>query len=269
MSETNEDDETTEKLERILKRFGISIATANDLVELGDYEMVIIADDSTSMLAPAAPANQRVLGKRSASRWDELKETIGLMVDIGACFDDSGLDIYFLNRGKLANIKSTQDPGFVRAFASGPNGGTPLTQTLQIVARSLPAERPVLLFILTDGVPHGGPQPFCNELRRLLTKQSTQATVKVQIMACTGDDDAVGWLNDLDRQYAAVDVTDDYFSELVEVSKAKRKQGQFTRADWAMKAMLGPISHKFDAWDEIHIEEYFQNCPSCGGCIVS
>ncbi|CAK9094818.1 Uncharacterized protein SCF082_LOCUS44553 [Durusdinium trenchii] len=74
--------------------------------------------------------------------------------------------------------------------------------------------------------------------------------LRVQIMACTADEDAVGYLNDIDERFRNVDVTDDYYSEMLEVIKKARTRSQFTRGDWLMKAMLGPISAKFDAWDE-------------------
>ena len=70
-------------------------------------------------------------------------------------------------------------------------------------------EKPVLLFILTDGVPDNGPGEFCREISRLVNKQSTRHTFRVQIMACTGDDDAVGYLNGLDKDFKEVDVTDE------------------------------------------------------------
>jgi len=68
-------------------------------------------------------------------------------------------------------------------------------------------------------------------------------------MACTDDEASVGWLNDLDERFTEVDVTDDYYSEREEVLRA-RKVAKFTRGDWLIKALLGPVSAKFDAWDE-------------------
>lgn len=106
----------------------------------------------------------------------------------------------------------------------------------------------MLLFIMTDGEPNGGTGPFCKEIERIIGK-GAGGKVKVQIMACTDDDEAVGWMNDLDGKFTEVDVTDDYYSERAEVSKAGRVQ-KFTRGDWVIKAMLGPVSAKFDAWDE-------------------
>lgn len=53
----------------------------------------------------------------------------------------------------------------------------------------------------------------------------------------------------MDKNFAEVDCVDDYYSEKAEVLAAK-KTVRFTRGDWLIKALLGPISNKFDGWDE-------------------
>ncbi len=42
---------------------------------------------------------------------------------------------------------------------------------------------------------------------------------------------------------------DDYISEKAQVLKHGLAP-KFSRGDWIMKAMIGPIMHKFDQWDE-------------------
>lgn len=235
------------RLQAVLESFEISIAEANELVILEDYEIVIIADDSGSMQRAAAPAGQRKLGEKSATRWDELKDTVSALVDLAVCFDESGVDVFFLNRGKLANVKSSSDPQFVKAFSTAPTGSTPLTETLGLVATKCAGERPVLLFCLTDGEPNGGAGPFKQAVRSMVQRPGPK--IRMQIMACTSNDDEIGWLNVLDKELAEVDVTDDYFSEKAEVLRAGLVP-KFSRGDWVMKAMLGPVSRKFDMWDE-------------------
>jgi hypothetical protein len=238
-----------ERLQKILDRFEITIAEANDLVILEDFEMVVIADDSGSMNLPAPPPSERKIGLRTPSRWDELRDTVSLMVDLGCCFDKNGIDVHFLNRASLEGVQSSNDPRFVAAFQRDPNGRTPLTTKLREVVQRSGGEKPVLLFILTDGVPDDGPGSFREELRKTVKKESTSCVFKIQIIACTGDDEAIGYLNEVDRKLKEVDVTDDYYSERVEVMKAKRVE-KFTRGDWCLKSMLGPVSTKFDHMDE-------------------
>jgi len=235
------------RLQAILDQFEITIAEANDLVVLSDYEIVIIADDSGSMSMASVPPSMRQLGAPTPSRWDELRETCGLLAELGNCFDESGLDFFFLNRRPISNVKGVRD--LSACFANKPSGSTPLTECLRGVVKATEGEKPVLLFILTDGEPNGGAAAFCQEMKKVVKKQSTSRTFKVQIMACTDDEEAVSWMNDLDAHFDEVDVTDDYYSEKAEVLKAGRVT-KFTRGDWLIKAMLGPVSKKFDAWDE-------------------
>ena len=74
-------------------------------------------------------------------------------------------------------------------------------------------------------------------------------TLKIQIMACTDDEVEMAWLNLLDCELPGVDVTDDYYAELQEVMRAGRVR-KFTRGDWCLKAMLGPVLRRFDNLDE-------------------
>eukprot|EP01064_Diplonema_japonicum_P029047 TRINITY_DN4608_c0_g1_i2.p1 TRINITY_DN4608_c0_g1~~TRINITY_DN4608_c0_g1_i2.p1 ORF type:complete len:281 (+),score=71.07 TRINITY_DN4608_c0_g1_i2:39-881(+) len=240
----------TERLQSILTKYEITIAEANDLVALEGYDIVFILDDSGSMTLSSEPASHRKLGQKSRTRWEELGETVKLVAELACVFDDDGIDLHFLNRPTLKGIKSGDDSTLLAALSTPPSGGTPLTETVERVVREYGAsEKPVLMLIATDGVPNGGPGRFVHLVTDIVKKKITQVTFKFQILACTDDDDAVSWLDTFDKQFAAVDVTDDYYSERDQVLKAGRAT-QFNRADWVMKALLGPVSNKFDAWDE-------------------
>merc|ERR1712039_1132134 len=137
-----------------------------------------IVDDSGSMLNPALPAQMRRLGGPVRTRWDELKETIGGIIEIANCFSEEGIDLHFLNRESLLKVKHAADPSFVQAFEKPPRGLTPLTETLERVANQISTDRGVLLFIFTDGEPNRGPDRFKESLRRLIS----QMNIRVQIM---------------------------------------------------------------------------------------
>lgn len=232
-------------MQAVLDRFEITIAEANDLVILEDYEIVVIADDSGSMCNAAQPPHMRMMGGQVKTRWDEQKETLSGIIEIASCFSPAGIDVHFLNRPPLPQVKHASDARFQAAFASQPSGRTPLTETLQRVASQVCTERGVLLFILTDGEPNGGKGHFSSTVRSLVSTRK----LRVQIMACTAEDDEIEWLNDLDCELKEVDVTDDYYAERAQVIRAGLAK-RFTRGDWCMKAMLGPVSQKFDRWDE-------------------
>jgi len=254
--------EMMRKLQAVLDRFEITIAEANDLVILQDYDIVIIADDSGSMRNAAQPPHMRTVGAPVKTRWDELKETISSIVEIASCFNPAGIDVHFLNREPLQKVQQASDARFQQAFASQPHGRTPLTETLQRVASTVNTERGVLLFILTDGEPNGGKWAFSRTLRSLVSTLK----LRVQVMACTAEDDEIEWLNDLDCELKEVDVTDDYHAERSQVLRAGLAT-RFTRGDWCMKAMLGPVSHKFDRWDE-SCRQRKVKAGDCGPCCV-
>ena len=239
-----------DKLLQLLQRHKITICEANDLVALQDYEIVFIADDSGSMTLSSVPTNQRQLGVASPSRWDELTGTIGMVVDVATCFDPDGVDVFFLNRASVTGVKSRDDPKLTQAMSQPPYGTTPLTETLQqAMVQYARSERPVLFIIATDGEPNGGHSAFRNLVTQGVKKHFGSATFKYQILACTDDESAIGWLNRFDQEFQEVDVMDDYFSEKQQVIRAGRCP-VFTRGDWIMKALLGPVSSKFDNWDE-------------------
>lgn len=275
------------KLADVLDRFEITLAKANDLVILQDFEMVVIADDSSTMNAEAqkkqddgkkkpkkkkkAKAYPKKKGKpgepnpdledEKRTRWHELQDTVAQIVDIASCFDETGIDIYFLNRPAVLNVKESEDERLLTTFEKKPQGGTPLCETLKKVANKSEGERKVLLFILTDGVPDGGTGRFMTAVRDLVNKGRT----KIQLMACTDDTGEIGWMNDLDKGLAGVDVTDDFYAEREEVLAANLVK-EFTRGDWVLKAMLGPIDHRFDAWDEALGKKMFPQC--CTSCAI-
>jgi len=230
-----------------LEKFNINIADAQDLLVLRDYNVVLMIDDSNSMGLPAKRRSIWNPLKPPPTRWMELQEATFVLIELANCCSGSSVDVFFLNRGQIHNIKSADDARLSAAFDEEPGGGSPLTETLIQVSAHSRTDKPTLLIVLTDGEPTGGFMPFFEELHHVIGQ--TDAIIKVQIMACTSDPNSIGWLNLLDREFEDVDVTDDYLSERSEVLKS-RKVDKFTRGDWLVKALLGPISSKFDQWNE-------------------
>merc|ERR550525_7904 len=100
--------------------------------------------------------------------------------------------------------------------------------------------------IATDGKPNGGVDKVAREIRSSIA--NSHGRIRYQLLPCSDQEQDIAWMNDLDEEFGEVDCTDDYESEKREVLAVGLAQ-RFERSDWLMKALLGPISKKFDAWD--------------------
>merc|ERR1712232_1407281 len=119
-------------------------------------------------------------------------------------------------------------------------------ETLDRVLRDQRGEKPLLVLIATDGVPNGGSSSVAKVMQNSIT--NSRICVRYQLLACSDQEKDIGWMNELDEEFGEVDCTDDYLSEKREVLAVGLAK-QFERSDWLMKALLGPVSKKFDAWD--------------------
>lgn len=228
-------------LPELIARYEIYNYQSNELALLRGYDLVFVCDDSGSMRTPLHSGR---------TRWDELKETVSLVVDIGRCFDDDGIDVYFLNRPPLKRVNSAAD--LHKGFIGPPAGFTPLTDTLTRVVAEQTGSKPLLILIATDGCPttiEGDPDTF--SFRRAVERCTSDPhrVIRIQFLACSDDENDVGWLNVLDREVRAVDVTADFETERAEVLRSG-KVNRFSRGDWVCKALLGGISDYYDKLDE-------------------
>jgi hypothetical protein len=249
------DDYCLERFKEIARQFEIRPNFCQKLRQLEGYEIIILCDDSGSM-SSIVDDNKDPFGKK-ITRWDELKNTVNIMMSIATTLDKNGVDLYFLNRPAMHNVSSSQQIQI--AFQNPPNGYTPLTQTLDrilIEKEAIIREKKLLLIIATDGQPTNSKgdidtQSFVNKLA------SRSKNVFVSILACTDDEDSIGYLNKIDRDIPGIDVIDDYRSETQEIQKHQGKSFKFSFGDYVVKGMLGPIDPYFDSLDE-----------SSGGCCI-
>ena len=72
----------------------------------------------------------------------------------------------------------------------------------------------------------------------------------LRILACTDDNEAIAYLDRVDRNCPRVDVTDDFVSERHEVLRAQGPGFHFTFGDYVVKALLGAVDPMFDGLDE-------------------
>eukprot|EP01062_Namystynia_karyoxenos_P083523 TRINITY_DN9614_c0_g1_i1.p1 TRINITY_DN9614_c0_g1~~TRINITY_DN9614_c0_g1_i1.p1 ORF type:complete len:433 (+),score=140.89 TRINITY_DN9614_c0_g1_i1:77-1300(+) len=231
-------------LQDLLDAYEVSVAAAADLEALARYDIVFLVDDSGSM-------NQvEVTNGVRQSRWQEMRDTLGALIEFATYFDDDGTDVYFLNRPPIEGVTDSKDERLQRCFAQRPSGTTPLTSRFrELAAKRAGGAKPLLIVMATDGQPDTGPADFVQAARQVM---GGRADVRLAVMACTQDDRAVRWLNQLDDDPqigSKVDVCDDYESERREVLQTGKVR-QFLISDYYVKALLGPILSKYDNFDK-------------------
>ena len=237
--------------EDICMRHELSDLFASKLRGLEGFKIHIICDDSGSMtaIANSSDAPERAHGNPygpKATRWDELRTAVKMIVDIAGVLGQDGVDIHFLNRDGLSNV--TNWAQIEPYFVAKPSGRTPIVPVLQsIYAHQTDNKR--LVILLTDGEPT---DPIgnvdVNTFKKVLMGRAR--TDYVNIIACTDDDATIAYLNNWDVEIPRLDVTDDYGNEKESILQMQGKDFHFSKGDYIVKCMLGSVDDWFDTLDE-------------------
>ena len=179
------------------------------------------------------------------TRWDELKDVIEIAINIGTIY--SNIDVAFLNRPSVLNVSDFSQ--LKKSLNPTPEGRTPLSHSFSEVQTSAKTDK-VLIVIATDGVPNN-----LHNFKKLIETKNHDKFY-ISFLACSDDDNDIGYLNDLDIKVPRVDVLDDYASEKKEVLKAQGYNFSYTYADHIVRLLLGPICPELDSLDE---KEHFCN----------
>lgn len=213
-------------------KYDISDEYVNKMWGLNEKHIVFICDDSGSMNTI----------ENGVSRWDELKKTVNMVCDIASAFDPVGMDVHFLNRPTYFGIKDNSI--LSKCFMQHPSGCTPLiTKLREVKDNYMNTNRDILLVIATDGCPSDG----SNEQLISVLDQMVKMRFNITFLACTNDNYAIKYLQEIDAKYDKIDVVDDYTSEYNEVIKHKK---QFTYGDYIVKMLTGSLNVEDDRVDE-------------------
>ncbi|CAF1271520.1 unnamed protein product [Adineta ricciae] len=238
-----------DRLQDVILRNEIRKDFAKRLHKLKNYEIILLCDDSGSMNTTVDGSNR--------TRWDELRDFAKIILNVGTIFDSSGVDIYFLNRESILNVK---DPDKVNeVFSKPPYGYTPLVPALrkifQLPITRLNNDKKVLVFVATDGAPtNDDGEPNVDELKHLMNIERRIDTTFVSFLICTDDPTCVGYLRDWDKMMTNVDVTDDYKTERENIEKLQEGNFTFTKGDYIVKALVGAIDKQIDDLNEKRVQ---------------
>lgn len=245
------DNDNLEKLERFIVKHEISNQCAVKLRQLEGYDVVIIADDSSSMSAPVKNPNTKDF-KNLVTRWQEMKETLSVIMELSMILDNDGIDVYFLNRDPVFNVTSQEV--LDRVFSVEPKGYTPIVPILRKVMNDKKksiVEKKLLIILATDGEPTDQKgNSDVDKLFEVLKKERVPKNrIHTTILACTDDDSTMDYLENWDNSLENFDVVDDYYSEKIRIQNAQGKEFRFSRGDYVVKIMLGSIDKEFDSLD--------------------
>ena len=236
------------QLNQFFIKYDISRRFQEDIEEVTKYDIIIIADDSTSMSQPSSYLSFESNKTVHKTRWDELKETVDVVTELAMILDDDGIDVRFLNDSSYyRNIKSHDQ--VVSLFNRKPQGRTPLTRVLREVM-NMRSNKPKLILVITDGEPnddngYADTNNFCRLLKNRDAKNN-----RVSILACTTSDTQMDWLNKVDKDAEHVDVIDDYLSERDQILAVQGRNFTYSHGDHVIKMLLGPLLQKYDDLDE-------------------
>lgn len=225
--------------------FDIRPDFAERVLALENFDLVVVCDDSSSMLFIGSLRNLFVDGRliERPTRWDELRRIVRIVTRFAVTMDPDGVGVYFLNRPVVRGVRAFDN--VAPSFAVPPMGSTPLVRTLdQVIRDYASAERKVVVFVATDGLPDEG----IDQLKHRI--QTLPAHMSMTILACTNEVPVLNALNDIDATCDRVDVVDDYEHEREEVLRAQGRDFLFSFGDYVVKAMVGSMDPYLDNLDE-------------------
>jgi hypothetical protein len=234
-----------DRLHELALKHEIQEELANRLRALEDYEIIILCDDSGSM--------KTIVDNSNRTRWDELRDIVKIVLEVGTIFDSTGVDIHFLNRRPIYNVT---DPNSVDdVFSIPPRGYTPIVAALKYIFGLPPTRRgndkKALVFVATDGAPTDDKGNInVNDLEHLLMHERRSETTYVMFLICTDDPACVDYLNEWDIKMINVDVTDDFKTERDKIRRFRGPHYPFSKGDYIVKALVGAIDPEIDNINE-------------------
>lgn len=230
----------------------LPLELAFDLAALAVVDTILFCDDSGSM-------NFDENWNPSSSKTDDLKLILSRIVDIASLFDDDGMNIRFFNDNNVFDNIRTEQEAYNALSQVRYNGGTPIGKSLMskvfeplvyAKARNNTFVKPVMIYVITDGVPDNKVELKENiRTCKQWLSQTAYGKSAVNIMfAQVGNDQAAAQYlkQELDNDPeigSDVDTTGNFEMEYM---KYKPKGVDLTPDLWLLQMTLGSIVRSYD-----------------------
>ena len=242
-----------DKIKNIMEVYNIHNLFCENLSVLKDYKIVLCVDDSSSMNDPII--DTPIQNIQNPTRYDEIKTIIRMLIDMALIYDDDGLDLYFLNKNPIFDIKNYL---YVEPILNKrPEGHTPLKHiTKQIFQKYKFNSKPVLLIIATDGIPtdNKGNEDLVNYINCLKKRNSEQ--YYVSFLSCSNKKEDIYYLKKLNKDIDHLSVLDNYSSEKNLITDIKGRTYRYTLGDHIARLLLTPIADRIDIIEELELLKY-------------
>ena len=245
----NNNENKKQHLLNIINKYKINYYFSEKLEIIKNYNIVLLIDDSGSM--------NTLLNDHTnfTSRWEKLKQVVNSIIDIGTVYNENGIDLYFLNRPKILNIKTKEQVHYI--FDILPKGETPLTKRFnQILNDYKNNSKPLLIIILTDGVPYVNCKYDLNNFTNILKKKDNSKTY-ISFLACSDNLDDIGYLNKLNNKQRNIYVLNDYYLEYKKIIKVRGNNFKYSFGNHIVRLLLGSLIPKLNKLDKKNIDFFY------------
>ncbi len=260
----NTDSIIVDKLTELFSMYEVPIGLLYKLLELRNYDLYFILDDSGSMATKTnlvGPKDytspymkERYTGVHTITRWNEQEDRIHMLVDFLAYVPTKSVTIRFLNRSNTIVFDKFKNPDVLRdiaheqlnnSFLRGPSGGTPIKT---IFEQALKFSDPTMIYLFTDGVPSDCTIP---QIYDIMANRQTPLKYPITLVSCTDEDSDVEWMKEVESKGPYIAEVDDYVSEKNEVIEGQGFGFPYTKGLWIMCLLVACINpDDLDALDD-------------------
>jgi flagellar motor protein MotB len=195
-------------------KFKIPNNFAKKLRSVGDFKIAILDDDSGSMNLDAYSSEFLLnITDTIPTRFEENAKIVELIINTGGLLSKHPIDVYFMNRGSMLNVKRFEDVAHL--FVARPQRihMTPTVPTLKKIIdanHEYLLEQKLLIFIATDGEPTN--EQYKKDIPQFNIYidylMNTYENLYITFIACVSDENLLQIMDNLGSKYKHIGVVD-------------------------------------------------------------